>query len=60
MPLARFEAGGGQIPMLGMGGGDFAGWFELAGKGAMIQTFHGYGNGRQIAPQVCGAGAGWD
>ena len=35
-------SGGGTIPMLAMGGNDFAGWFKAAGKGAMIQTFHGY------------------
>ena len=34
--------GGGTIPMLAMGGNDFAGWFKAAGTGAMIQTFHGY------------------
>lgn len=34
-------AGGGTIPMLAMGGNDFQGWFKAAGKGAMIQTFHG-------------------
>ena len=49
---ARPLAGGGEIPMLAMGGNDFAGWFELAGKGAMIQTFHGYGNGLHLAPQL--------
>eukprot|EP01051_Picozoa_sp_SAG22_P019982 SAG22_NODE_3870_length_1488_cov_1.338373_1_plen_225_part_01 len=45
-------AGGGSMPMLMMGGGDFAGWFELAGPGAGIQTFHGYGNGGLLAPQI--------
>ena len=49
-------SGGGQIPMLGMGGNDFAGWFKAAGKGAMIQTFHGYGNGPHLAPQIRAAG----
>lgn len=34
-------SGGGTLPMLAMGGNDFAGWFKAAGKGAMIQTFHG-------------------
>lgn len=49
-------AGGGNIPMLAMGGNDFAGWFLAAGKGAMIQTFHGYGNGPHLAPQIKAAG----
>ena len=44
------------MPLLGMGGNDFAGWFKAAGKGAMIQTFHGYGNGQQLAPQIEAAG----
>ena len=35
-------SGGGTLPMLAMGGNDFAGWFKAAGKGAMIQTFHGH------------------
>ena len=54
----RVLAGGGAMPMLGMGGSDFTGWFDLAGKGAMIQTFHGYGNGAQIAPQLAKVGRG--
>jgi hypothetical protein len=49
-------AGGGEMPMLMMGGNDFAGWFAAAGKGAGIQTFHGYGNGPHIAPQLQKAG----
>merc|ERR1712086_837323 len=49
-------AGGGQIPMLGMGGYDFAGWFKAAGAPAMIQTFHGYNNGAHLAPQIQAAG----
>ena len=48
--------GGGSIPMLGMGGNDFAKWIEASGATekapAMIQTFHGYGNGAHIAPQL--------
>ena len=44
------------MPMMMMGGAEFAGWFELAGKGAGIQTFHGYGNGAQLAPQIAKAG----
>jgi diketogulonate reductase-like aldo/keto reductase len=39
-----------------MGGNDFSGWFKAAGKGAMIQTFHGYGNGAHLAPQIQAAG----
>lgn len=42
--------------MLGMGGNDFGGWFKAAGDKAMIQTFHGYGNGRHLAPQIQAAG----
>ena len=38
--------------MMIMGGQEFAGWFEMAGKGAGIQTFHGYGNGAKLAPQI--------
>ena len=49
-------AGGGQMPMLGMGGNDFAGWFKAAGTPAMIQTFHGYGNGAHLAPQIQAVG----
>jgi diketogulonate reductase-like aldo/keto reductase len=48
-------AGGGEMPLLGMGGDDFEGWFKAAsspGKPAMIQTFHGYGNGAHLAPQI--------
>ena len=52
--------GGGSMPLLGMGGNDFAAWFELAGASAsspaMIQTFHGYGNGAHLAPQIQKAG----
>jgi diketogulonate reductase-like aldo/keto reductase len=51
-------AGGGEMPMLAMGGNDFEGWFKVAGKGAMIQTFHGYGNGAHLAPQIQAAGRG--
>ena len=43
--------------MMIMGGQEFAGWFEMAGKGAGIQTFHGYGNGAKLAPQI--AKFGW-
>ena len=50
------QAGGGSMPMMIMGGSEFSGWFELAGKGAGIQTFHGYGNGAQLAPQLKKAG----
>lgn len=49
-------AGGGSMPMMAMGGNDFAGWFQAAGKGAAIQTFYSYGNGRHIAPQLQAAG----
>ena len=42
--------------MLAMGGNDFAGWFKAAGPGAMIQTFHGYGNGAHLAPQIAAQG----
>ena len=53
-------AGGGSMPLLGMGGNDFASWFELAAASAeapaMIQTFHGYGNGANLAPQIRKAG----
>ena len=50
-------AGGGSIPALAMGGNDFAGWFAAASpKPAMIQTFHGYGNGAHLAPQIQAAG----
>jgi len=51
-------AGGGTIPLLGMGGNDFSGWFKAAGPGAMIQTFHGYGNGAVLAPQIKAVGRG--
>lgn len=44
------------MPMLGMGGNDFGGWFKAAGNNAMIQTFHGYGNGAHLAPQIQQAG----
>ena len=38
-PRAPFgQAGGGSMPMMMMGGAEFAGWFELAGKGAGIQV----------------------
>ena len=40
------------MPMMVMGGNDFAGWFKAAGTGAAIQTFYSYGNGRHIAPQL--------
>jgi diketogulonate reductase-like aldo/keto reductase len=49
-------AGGGSMPMMIMGGSEFAGWFEIAGKGAGIQTFHGYGNGAHLAPQIAKVG----
>lgn len=49
-------AGGGEMPMMLMGGNDFAGWFKAAGKGAGIQTFHGYGNAEHLAPQLQAAG----
>ena len=49
-------AGGGSMPMMIMGGNDYAGWFKAAGKGAGIQTFYSYGNGRHIAPQLKSAG----
>ena len=48
--------GGGRIPMLMMGGTNHSGWFELAGKGAAIQTFLGYGNGPKLAPEIAAAG----
>ena len=52
-------AGGGSIPALAMGGNDFAGWFAAATpKPAMIQTFHGYGNGAHLAPQIQAAPKG--
>ena len=44
--------GGGTIPMLAMGGNDFAGWFKAAGTGAMIQTFHGYRHPRIMLTTV--------
>lgn len=44
------------MPMMAMGGNDFAGWFKAAGTGAAIQTFHSYGNGVHIAPQLQSAG----
>eukprot|EP01048_Picozoa_sp_COSAG05_P014177 COSAG05_NODE_1581_length_4493_cov_5.173191_5_plen_116_part_00 len=37
----RQLSGGGQLPMLMMGGSNVTGWFQLAGKGAAIQTFFG-------------------
>ena len=49
-------SGGGTIPALAMGGFDFGGWFSAAGAGAMIQTFHGYGNGAHLAPQIAAQG----
>ena len=49
-------AGGGMIPMMVMGGNDFSEWFKAAGKGAAIQTFYSYGNGRTIAPQLAVVG----
>lgn len=49
-------AGGGAMPMLLMGGNDFAGWFATAGKGAGIQTFYGYGNAQHLAPQLQAVG----
>ena len=51
--------GGGSIPALAMGGQNFTGWFAAAsspGNPAMIQTFHGYGNGAILAPQIAAAG----
>jgi len=48
-------SGGGEMPMMGMGGNDFEGWFAST-KPAMIQTFHGYGNGQHLAPQIAAAG----
>jgi hypothetical protein len=48
--------GGGEIPMLIMGGSNFSAWWELAGKPAAIQTFLGYGNGPKIAPQLAAVG----
>ena len=48
--------GGGSMPMMMMGGANFSSWFALAGKGAAIQTFHGYGNGKQLAPQIAKVG----
>jgi diketogulonate reductase-like aldo/keto reductase len=42
--------------MLMMGGSNISGWFELAGKGAAIQTFLGYGNGQVLAPQIAAFG----
>ena len=48
--------GGGELPMLIMGGSNYSGWFELAGKGAAIQTFIGYGNGPKLAPQIAAFG----
>jgi len=44
------------MPMMIMGGNDFMGWFKAAGKGAGINTFHSYGNGKHIAPQLAAAG----
>lgn len=49
-------ASGGEIPMMLMGGDDFAGWFQAAGPGAALQTFFAYGNGPRIAPQIERAG----
>ena len=34
------------MPMMVMGGNDFAGWFKAAGTGAAIQTFYSYGSMR--------------
>jgi hypothetical protein len=48
--------GGGHIPMMMMGGTNHSGWFKLAGKGAAIQTFLGYGNGPKLAPEIAAAG----
>ena len=52
--------GGGAIPMLAMGGNDFAGWFKAGGR--MIQTFHGcVGNCdgyRSVCEKGCGGRAG--
>jgi len=48
----RSLSGGGSLPMMMMGGNDYAGWFQLAGKGAAIQTFWGYHNGPHLAPQL--------
>lgn len=42
--------------MMLMGGTNHSGWFELAGKGAAIQTFLGYGNGPRLAPEIAAAG----
>jgi diketogulonate reductase-like aldo/keto reductase len=53
---SRPLSGGGEMPMMIMGGDDFAGWFKIAGKGAGINTFHGYGNGAHIAPQLAAVG----
>ena len=44
------------IPMMLMGGNEYAGWFQLAGKGAGIQTFYGYGNGPHLAPELAKVG----
>ena len=44
------------MPMMIMGGNDFMGWFKAAGRGAGINTFHSYGNGKHIAPQLAAAG----
>ncbi len=49
-------AGGGEMPMMLMGGNDFSGWFKTVGPGAGIQTFFSYGNAEQIAPQLEAAG----
>ena len=45
-------SGGGEIPMMLMGGDDFDEWFRAAGPGAALQTFFAYGNGPHIAPQI--------
>ena len=34
-------AGGGSMPMMIMGGSEFAGWFEIAGKGGKVEYFGG-------------------
>ena len=45
-------AGGGEIPGMIMGGDEFGEWFKAAGRGAALQTFYSYGNGRHIGAQV--------
>lgn len=49
-------AGGTRIPMLLMGGNQYAQWFALAGRGAAIQTFWGYHNEPSLAPQIAKTG----